>query len=294
MGLLDGGNHGLLAGAAQGFIEGWRDAEDRKFKQMEFDAREKARNLQEERYQLDRDRENRRYEEEQRRKEFDKRLEARKAGLIVPPQGQDFDPGTAEYDPKFIQMKKDMRPDPLSDPYGLKAAQADKARREQEQAQKGFKLPPDKVLQVQQGAQIPKMLTDIESTLSANENVFGPIEGKARGMNPYDTKAQSIDAQMRASAQAFGRYMEGGVLRKEDEDKYRKMFPGLGDTAPVAKNKLAIVRKMLVDKQNADIEALKAQGYDVSGFSALPAAQLPGLLGGQAPIKKTSEIDWAD
>jgi hypothetical protein len=130
----------------------------------------------------------------------------------------------------------------------------------------GKMLPPDKVLSVNEGKSIPVMLEDIQKTINQNSNVFGPMMGRLSSLNPYDERAQTIESQMRAASQSFGRYMEGGVLRKEDEDKYRKMFPNLSDTPEVARNKLDLVDRQLKRKLAADIEALRKSGYDVGGL----------------------------
>lgn len=158
----------------------------------------------------------------------------------------------------------------------------------------GKQLPPDKVLKVQEGAMIPNMLSDIKSTIEKNKARFGPIKGRASSYNPYDTEAQTIDAQMRASSQAFGRYMEGGVLRKEDEEKYRKMFPSLSDTPAVAESKLAIVNRMLSKKQNADVKALRDSGYDVGSFQDLPEGELPKSLNNNPVDVKAISIKDVD
>lgn len=143
-------------------------------------------------------------------------------------------------------------------------------------------LPSDKVLLVNQGNLIPNQLKDIEETIVNNQSSFGPIAGRLSALNPYNEKSGAIDAQMRVAAQSFGRYMEGGVLRKEDEDKYRKMFPQLGDTPEMAKNKLAIVNRLLVEKQRSDVDALGSSGYDVSGVRReLQNSELPKILGGK-------------
>ncbi len=140
-------------------------------------------------------------------------------------------------------------------------------------------LPPDKVLSVNEGNAIPTMLQDIRSTIGSNQGAFGPVMGRLSALNPYNEKATTIDAQMRAAAQSFGRYMEDGVLRKEDEDKYRKMFPQLGDTPQVAKNKLDIVERLLGERQNSNIAALKQSGYDVSGVEkGLSVPKAPAIL----------------
>lgn len=142
-----------------------------------------------------------------------------------------------------------------------------------EEKKKGKPLSSKDVQSINEGNVIPNTLKDIEKTIEGFEELFGPIEGRVRSANPYDTRGQTVNAEMRAASQQFGRYMEGGVLRKEDEEKYRKMFPQLSDTPLVAKGKLDVVRKLLVNKQKSNLDALKAQGFDVTGLDAgLPAA----------------------
>lgn len=267
---LFGGN--IFKGAAEGFVQGIRDAEDRKFKQMEFDAKARADELQRERQaKMD--------EIASKDREFDNRAKILASGRKLPQLAPgesivDADLSNLPVDREYLSAK--IESDPMA--RAIKGLQLQKEQAEAQQRAKGFKLPPDKVLSVQQGAQIPKQLDGIDATLTQNEKLFGPMQGRMGAMNPYDTASQSVDAQLRSTAQAFGRYMEGGVLRKEDEEKYRKMFPQLSDTPDVARNKLQIVRKLLVDKQNADTEALAAQGYDTSGFQKLPDATLPKNL----------------
>jgi len=156
----------------------------------------------------------------------------------------------------------------------------------QKAKQKG-KLSAKDVLNIQQGAQIPKMLQDVKQTLETQKDIFGPIGGRLASWNPYDETAQTVDSQVRASSQAFGRFMEGGVLRKEDEEKYRKMFPNLTDTPEVAKNKLAVVEKLLADKQKGDIDALTKAGYDTSAFEQVQDVQLPKVLTEKTPGKES-------
>lgn len=289
-------NLGLLSGGAQGFIKGMQDAENNKYRKMEFDSKMQIQ------------------EEQRKRDALEQAIKLRSSGMIQGADGQlsedpeqrkrmdieKFAPSHqrpvygesgeltgAELDPAFAEHElQKAQAQATFDPYGAKAAQAQNAKletskklKEASQEAKGFKLPPDKVLQVQQGAQIPKMLQDVRSTLESNKKLFGPGVGRIGSMNPYDTQAQTVDAQMRAASQSIGRYMEGGVLRKEDEEKYRKMLPTLTDTPDVAANKLSLVEKMLSDKQNSDVTALKDQGYDTQGFTRLPEGRLPkGLV----------------
>lgn len=128
-----------------------------------------------------------------------------------------------------------------------------------------------------EGNAIPGMLSNLGSVIEENKDVFGPLVGRFRSMNPYDEDAKKIDAEMRAKSQAFGKFMEGGVLRKEDEEKYRKMFPQLSDTPETAADKLAIVQDLLEKKQSSDIEAFQAQGFDTTGLTMKRAQRSSAL-----------------
>lgn len=157
---------------------------------------------------------------------------------------------------------------------------------EQKNKPQGKELTQNMVRTLNEGNQIPQMLDDVRAALEASKDIMGPVEGRRRSMNPWDERSQTLESQVRAASQAFGRFMEGGVLRKEDEAKYRRMFPNASDTPEVAKNKLAIVDRLLKQKQGSDMEAFRAQGYDLRGLDkgfnipAMPAA----LGGGQGPV----------
>lgn len=144
----------------------------------------------------------------------------------------------------------------------------------------GKMLPAPTVLALNEGASVARLLPDVEDAIKQYESSMGPISGRIAGANPYSTKAQTVDARLRTASQAFGRFMEKGVLRKEDEEKYRKMFPQLSDTSQVAKNKLAIVRRQLAQEYESQRSALGSSGYDVSGFGAL---NIPPSLFGEQP-----------
>lgn len=133
----------------------------------------------------------------------------------------------------------------------------------------GKRLPAPTVLNLNEGKNVSRLLPEVEQAISKNAGIFGPMEGRARGMNPYDKTAQTVESRLRTASQAFGRFMEGGVLRKEDEVKYAKMFPQLSDTVEVANNKLAIVRRQLAQKYNDDKTTMGKSGYDVSAFADL-------------------------
>lgn len=143
-------------------------------------------------------------------------------------------------------------------------------------------LPANTVMSLNEGQAVARMLPDVEQAIKANASIMGPVAGRARSANPYDTNAQTVDAQFRAASQSFGRFMEGGVLRKEDEDKYRKMFPQFSDKPDVAKNKLSIVRRLLASKYESDRTVMGKSGYDVTGLGTL---EIPPSLFDSPPSK---------
>ena len=110
------------------------------------------------------------------------------------------------------------------------------------------------------------LMNKLEPVLIEKENLFGPVKG-LQGMNPYATEAKSLEAQFRAAAQLVGKAMEGGVLRKEDEIKYRKMLPQITDLPDVARNKINNVRDMV--QMQLDTKRDFYSNYDVNDTSSV-------------------------
>lgn len=184
---------------------------------------------------------------------------------------------------------------------GLLRSQAAKAQAEAAKAQaeaadplgkkKRTQLPPDKVLSVNEGNILPSMLQDVKGTIAANKDIFGPVRGRLGGLNPYDTKSQAVQSQIKAASQAFGRYMEGGVLRKEDEEKYAQMFPQLGDTPEVADAKLQTVDRLLKTKQGSNVQALGDAGYSVDYLDkSFDIPDLPNAAKGKGLINQNPNM----
>jgi len=111
------------------------------------------------------------------------------------------------------------------------------------------------------------MLGGLETIISKYGDVFGPISGRIRAVNPNDLEAQDVQSTINATKQIVGKYLEGGVLRKEDEEKYAKILPKLSDTAKVAQRKLENVRTLVNTKTSAQMEGLVAAGYNPGNVS---------------------------
>ena len=87
-----------------------------------------------------------------------------------------------------------------------------------------------------------------------------PLLGK------YDVEVQNNQAALKRAAQMVGRFMEGGVLRREDEIKYEKMLPNITDKKEVAQGKMIGVLNMLIAKYKTDIDSFKNSGFDTTEF----------------------------
>jgi hypothetical protein len=110
------------------------------------------------------------------------------------------------------------------------------------------------------------------STLSksySNPNApQGPIS-QLRKVNPYDWEAQAKQQLIAATKQTVGKALEGGVLRAEDEVKYNKILPTMGDTYQAAIQKTKNIKEMLNNARTAKLNTLKSAGYDVSKFDSV-------------------------
>lgn len=79
-------------------------------------------------------------------------------------------------------------------------------------------------------------LNDLKSSIQNNEDLLGPIRGLA-ALNPY-SEARQLQADVDRIRQVVGKALEGGVLRKEDEEKYKKILATLVDTPTTALYKI--------------------------------------------------------
>lgn len=97
-------------------------------------------------------------------------------------------------------------------------------------------------------------ITDLRSgiqqlgALHDNLTNNSPILGRVRALNPYDSSFQTQQANIDRVRQIVGKALEGGVLRKEDEEKYRRILPTMQDTPAVAQYKIDNVMGQLQQK----------------------------------------------
>jgi len=105
---------------------------------------------------------------------------------------------------------------------------------------------------------------------------WAPIKDPIRSINPWDVDAQAMKQYIATTKQVIGKGLEGGVLRKEDEHKYSKIIPKVGDTPESMKKKATQLRKMIVDKRRFMLQGLGSAGFNVTGFESIET-QLPKI-----------------
>jgi hypothetical protein len=67
--------------------------------------------------------------------------------------------------------------------------------------------------------------------------------------------------------QVIGKALEGGVLRKEDEAKYAKILPTIGDAPEVAKTKIDGLRAALEQRRGRFIDSLSDAGFETDKYT---------------------------
>lgn len=174
-----------------------------------------------------------------------------------------------------------VRPDQLA---ALQSAESRAKAGQRFDETQGFKqkqsnrLSPNETIKVQDGYDAFKAANDLKATLENNLALFGPVKGRAGSYNPYDDSAQAMDSAIYAAKQSIGKFLEGGVLRAEDEKKYERMLPALSDTPEQAQAKLQLMYKKLGEKASGYRKALGDSGYDVSAFKQLEHTLNPEIL----------------
>ena len=104
---------------------------------------------------------------------------------------------------------------------------------------------------------------DLRNLIPENKEVFGPIWGRIAPYffgTPLREKALKIEAQFAFVKQWVGKALEGGVLRKEDEIKYRTMPGQLTDPANIVEFKLDEIVKALWLQYDKYVRMSRATG----------------------------------
>jgi len=73
----------------------------------------------------------------------------------------------------------------------------------------------------------------------------GVIQGQIQQFNPFNDEFKNQQSSIDRVRQTVGKALEGGVLRAEDEAKYRKILPTMQDSPEGAQYKINKLRQMI-------------------------------------------------
>lgn len=114
-----------------------------------------------------------------------------------------------------------------------------------------------------------KAISEAGSTgLAAQFAAATPWVTQITGWGADAKKKQALIDRVR---QVIGKTLEGGVLRKEDEVKYEKILPTIGDANEVVIGKLDGLDAAIAKRKTRRVDALADAGYDTDRFRSRDA-----------------------
>ena len=121
-----------------------------------------------------------------------------------------------------------------------------------------------------------KTLTETANATVTTAKVGAALPNWATDLTGWGTNAKKRQGVIDRVKQVIGKTMEGGVLRKEDEYKYAKILPTIGDPPEVAASKLNGLETAITQRKATKLDALEDANYDVTRFRAREAAPAAG------------------
>lgn len=138
----------------------------------------------------------------------------------------------------------------------------------------------NRLAEINQSLTQAKELEDILGKTGAGSAVGAALPNVVTQVTGLGAGSKTRQAQIDRVKQIIGKGLEGGVLRKEDEVKYAKILPVIGDAPEVAAGKIRGLQQTLMDKRDALLDALDDANYDTSKYRARP---VPEPLKSDAP-----------
>lgn len=126
------------------------------------------------------------------------------------------------------------------------------------------------IKEVEQTKSALASLDVLETKIKENLEYVGPISGWQK-LNPW-SKARQVQADVDRVRQTVGKALEGGVLRKEDEEKYKKILATLTDTPETAIYKIQALRDTLTRDIESYLTTQQASGRYTGGVQT-PSSQ---------------------
>lgn len=120
------------------------------------------------------------------------------------------------------------------------------------------------IKEVEQTKSALASLDVLETKIKENLQFIGPISGWQK-LNPW-SEARQVQADVDRVRQTVGKALEGGVLRKEDEEKYKKILATLTDTPETAIYKIQALRDTLTRDIESYLSSQEASGRYTGGI----------------------------
>lgn len=144
-------------------------------------------------------------------------------------------------------------------------------------------------------ATLGKTISGVAGATGTAAQVGAALPNFVTNATGWGTDAKTKQAVIDRVKQVIGKALEGGVLRKEDEYKYEKILPTIGDPPAVVTAKLEGLQKAITQRRQTTLDALADANYDVSKYqarTATPADAEPregteGTVGGKPAVWRT-------
>lgn len=126
---------------------------------------------------------------------------------------------------------------------------------------------------VDEGIKLAKALNFKSGDTGVMPSVTGAMPNWVTSTTGIGVEAKSRQGQINLVKQIIGKGLEGGVLRKEDEEKYKLILPTLSDADEVVQSKIKGLIRTLEQKRATRLDALEDANYNVTKFRARSNAQ---------------------
>lgn len=278
---------GILQGGVQGFIQGMRDSEDRKFKQMEFDAKQRADSLSKERQaKLD--------EIAAKDKEFDNRRQVAAMGKKVPTlaPGQSitqFNPSELPNDEDYLRAKAEADMTPVKK--AIQNMQFEKAKGDADKAKDearkrglspipGYQKTDQYVGDETEERSLRTAYTDYDKFRTTMNNLKAKVQSASKEelANPYSDTRKAIandlrDLQLTYKGEAFAKL---GVLAGPDMGLLESIIENPGTLSNLVSGKEGVLKRY--DQALSRVDHAFDARVKSLGLAKAPSKDTGGLI----------------
>jgi hypothetical protein len=162
-------------------------------------------------------------------------------------------------------------------------------------AQRGRILTPGSVEKISDYEAGMGMLENLQKDIESNKQMYGPLKGRMSKIKAIfgDQASTTALAQVEKVKQFVGKALEGGVLRKEDTEKYNKILGSIEKDPDALTEILGILGQDLGRNKNIYVKNLSRAGYNLGGFELSPE-EAPKEMAKEEKEKKPDFSSWSE